>query len=149
MAILDSVEDCKNAPPAAHEFGAVGQPLMRKEEVRRYGEVDSGTSDAGGPLYREYDAPQYHIGLPPEPHNLRLFQKIFDVTNDIGPIQKNGYNSFQKYYYVKEEDVVNRVRVIAKAHKLGIKVIHENPHESRHHSHIQCSGKRDKITKRA
>jgi hypothetical protein len=39
-----------------------------------------------------------------------LVRKLAEVANSIGRVPKNGYNSFHKYHYVMEADLVDHVR---------------------------------------
>lgn len=39
-----------------------------------------------------------------------LYQKLADITKEIGKVEKKGYNAFHKYYYVTESDLTDLIR---------------------------------------
>jgi len=48
----------------------------------------------------------------------KLYAKLFAVQQDAAPLKKNGYNKFQNYKYVQDEDVVMAARALFLEHKL-------------------------------
>jgi len=48
----------------------------------------------------------------------KLYAKLFAVQEDAAPLKKGGYNAFQKYKYVQDEDVVMAARSLFLKHKL-------------------------------
>ena len=62
-------------------------------------------------------------GLPIEKKlelRAKLHMKICLVMEGLDNLPKNGYNERQNYYYVKEGDAVNAIRVLLAKHKLTI-----------------------------
>jgi len=49
-----------------------------------------------------------------------LAQKILDVTAEIKPVEKDGVNSFHKYNYVSDAQVISAVRGALVKHKLSV-----------------------------
>lgn len=60
-----------------------------------------------------------------------LFKKIASVLGDVGYVQKKGWNSFHKYHYVTEADLVDAVRVKLAAQNVAlipsVEAINERP----------------------
>ena len=49
-----------------------------------------------------------------------VYQRIYDVANEIGTIEKNGRNDFHKYDYATEADFVHALRPLLNKHRLVI-----------------------------
>jgi len=49
-----------------------------------------------------------------------LFRKIAQVMGEVGNVPKNGYNSFHKYKYVQEADLVEAIRMKLAAHNVAV-----------------------------
>lgn len=57
-----------------------------------------------------------------------VYEKIVTIMKEIGPVEKTGYNSFHKYKYLKEEDIINAVRPLLAKHGVALvpQVLEEN-----------------------
>lgn len=49
-----------------------------------------------------------------------LAAKLVSIMSELGPIKKTGFNSFHKYYYLKEDDIINAVRPLLTKHGVAI-----------------------------
>jgi hypothetical protein len=53
--------------------------------------------------------------------SVSLYAKLVSIMDEVGAVEKTGYNSFHKYYYLKEEDIINAVRPLLA--KYGVAMI--------------------------
>lgn len=55
-------------------------------------------------------------------HTGSIYKKLIEVSKEIQRVPKNGYNSFHKYNYVMEADLVEQVREIFSNHNIAFTV---------------------------
>lgn len=65
----------------------------------------------------------------------QLASKLVRIMDEIGPIKKSGWNSFHKYNYLKEEDIINAVRPLLT--KYGVAIVPNVLNEEVSHSTTQ------------
>lgn len=49
-----------------------------------------------------------------------IWEKIFQIQQEVTVVEKKGYNEYHKYAYVKEEDFIAQIKPLLKKHKLAI-----------------------------
>jgi len=54
------------------------------------------------------------------PKATSLAAKLVAIMDEVGPIEKTGWNSFHRYKYLKEEDIINAVRPLLTKHGVAI-----------------------------
>jgi hypothetical protein len=72
------------------------------------------------PAVRQERKPRTAAQPKPAPYPPKIAKSIIAITNEIGRIQKEGFNEFQKYRYTKWEDVAEKLSPLLAKHGLII-----------------------------
>lgn len=53
-------------------------------------------------------------------NTISIYNKIFNIIIELNGVNQNGYNSFHKYKYIKQEDIINAIKPLLIKNKLVI-----------------------------